>query len=74
MDDCDGCALWTNRGANMVPAGDTMVNEGDCWECSEGYTDCPDAFVPAEPHYAVRGGHGLDEEQWDEADYMRDRL
>ena len=76
MDDCDGCALFVNRGPNMVPAGDTMVNEGDCWECSEGLEpgDCDDAFVPAEPHYAVRYGHGLDEEQWDEADYERERI
>jgi len=75
VDDCGGCALFINRGPNMVPAGDTMVNEGDCWECSEGYTDCPDdAFVSAEPHYAVRSySHGFDEEQWDEADYEREK-
>ena len=75
MDDCGGCALWTNRGPNMVPYGEGQVNEGDYWECSEGYTDCPEgAFVPAEPHYAVRGGHGLDEEQWEEADYEREMM
>ena len=74
MDDCDSCALFINRGPNMVPCGEGWVNEGDCWECSERHTpgDCP--FVPAEPHYAVRGGHGLDEEAYEYADYMRDRL
>ena len=72
MDDCDSCALFINRGPNMVPCGEGWVNEGDCWECSEGHDpgDCP--FVPAEPHYAVRYGHGFDEEQWDEADYERE--
>ena len=56
----------------MVPYGDTMVNEGDSWECSEGHIrgDCP-----AEPHYAVRSySHGFDEEQWDEADYEREMM
>ena len=74
MDDCGGCELFINRGPNMVPYGDTMVNEGDCWECSEGHDpgDCP--FVPAEPHYAVRGGHGLDEEDYARADYEREMM
>ena len=74
MDDCGGCALFINRGPNMVPCGEGWVNEGDSWECSGGHDpgDCP--FVPAEPHYAVRSySHGFDEEQWDAADYERER-
>jgi len=67
MTDCNGCAKWVNRGPNCVPWGDTFVNEGDTYECSDGYDgDCPEgAFVPEEPRHSARCGHGLDEEDWD---------
>ena len=72
--DCDGCELFINRGPNMVPYGEGQVNEGDSWECSEGHDpgDCP--FVPAEAHYAVRSGHGLDEEDYEQGDYEREMM
>lgn len=73
VDDCDGCALWTNRGPNMVPWGNTMVNEGDYWECSEGHVpgDCP--FVSVEPHYGVRSYNRQDEEDCARGDYEREK-
>ena len=67
--DCDGCELFINRGAYMVPYGDTMVNEGDCWECSEGHEpgDCP-----AEAHHAVSYDR-RDEEYYARGDYEREK-
>ena len=36
---CERCDDYVNTGPNMVPWGNTMVNEGDTWECRLGYAD-----------------------------------
>lgn len=50
---CDDCACCVKIGENWVPYGDTMVKEGDDYDCSAGYDagtgDCPDdAWIPDE--------------------------
>ena len=57
---CDDCPNYVNMGPNMVPWGETMVNEGDVWECIEGKrpTDCLD-----DSHHTVRSYNRRDEEQ-----------
>lgn len=39
---CENCRFFKNMGPNMVPYGDTSVNEGDVWECGKGFDpgDC----------------------------------
>ena len=39
---CGRCNNFVNLGPNMVPWGDTEVNEGDVWECRLGYHDYDD--------------------------------
>lgn len=59
MTDCDGCAKLRLID-NVVPYGEDFVAE-ELSECADGYDDdCPpEAFVPAEPHYAARS-YGMD--------------
>ena len=66
---CDGCPYYINRGPNLVPWGNTMVNEGDVWECDKELDpdDCD-----SDRHLTVRS-HGLSEEDWERADWQRDR-
>lgn len=52
---CDTCRFYINLGPNMVPYGDTWVNEGDCHECQKGYDgDCPDDMYEPDELDSVR--------------------
>ena len=73
---CDGCECYVKTGETWVPYQETWVKYTDDYVCSKGHDldCCPDEAPPEERHYTVRSySHGLSEQDWERADYERER-